>query len=60
MIPGGWNSQREANNTQCDGGRVESTIKEREMMPGGWIGRRTPVTLNMILGQLKASWRGQR
>ena len=49
MIPGGWNSQREANNTQCDGGRVESTIKEREMMPGGWIGRRTPVTPNMIL-----------
>ena len=48
-IPGGWNRQSEANNTQCDYGRVEGTIKEREMIPGGWIVKRTPVTPNMIL-----------
>ena len=48
-IPGGWNSQREANNTQCDCGRVEGTIKERDMILGGVIGKRTQVTPNMML-----------
>ena len=35
-FPGGWNSQREANNTQCDSGLFEAFIKEIEMIPGGW------------------------
>ena len=45
----GWNSQGEANNTQCDFGRVEGTTKEREMILGRWTVRKTPVTPNMIL-----------
>ena len=46
----GWNSQREANNTQFECGLVEGNMKgRREMIPCGWIVRRTPVTINMIL-----------
>ena len=48
-IPGGRNSQMEANNTQSYCGRVEGTIKEKKMVPGGWIVGTTPVTPNMIL-----------
>ena len=29
-IPGGWNSQNEANNTQCNSGRVEKMRRRRE------------------------------
>ena len=34
-IPGGWNCQREANNTQHDHGPVKGTIKDIEIIPGG-------------------------
>jgi len=29
-IPGGWNNQIEANNTQCNSGRVERMRRRRE------------------------------
>ena len=45
----GRNSQMEANNTQCDCGRVKDTVNELVMIPGGLIVRRTLVTPNMIL-----------
>ena len=32
----GWNSQREANNTQCDHGPVKGTIEKIKNIPGGW------------------------
>ena len=34
-IPGGWNSQREANKTHCDQGPVRGTIKKIKNNPGG-------------------------
>ena len=34
-IPGGWNRQEEANNTQCDHGPVQDTIKEMVIIPVG-------------------------
>ena len=43
-IPVGWNSKREANNTQCDSGAVERMMRRRErlfLVDG--IVRRTPV-----------------
>ena len=60
-IPGGCNSHMEANKTKCDSGRVERMRRRREcwfLVDG--IVRRTSVTPNMILGEFKASWRGQR
>ena len=59
-IPGGWNRQEEANNTQCDHGPVQDTIKEMVIIPVGWKVRWISVTPNMILAQLKASWMRQR
>jgi hypothetical protein len=35
-IPGGWNSWREANNTQWDWPSWEDKQKDKEMIPGGW------------------------
>ena len=43
-IPVGWNSKREANNTQCNSGAVERMMRRRErlfLVDG--IVRRTPV-----------------
>ena len=60
-MPVGWNIQRDATNTKWGSGRfkrMSRSRKRRFLMDG--IVRRIPVTLNMILGQLKASWRGQR
>ena len=34
-------------------------MRERRFLVDGIV-RRTPVTSNMILGQFKASWRGQK
>ena len=36
MIPGGWNWQREANNTLYHPGPVEDVVVEQNMIPGGW------------------------
>ena len=36
MIPGGWNTHREAYNTQHHTGPEKDTIEEKEITPGGW------------------------
>ena len=35
-VPGGWNWQREASNTQYHPGLVEDIVEEQKMIPGGW------------------------
>ena len=35
MIPGGWISHREPNNTQYHPGPVKNAKEEKEMIPGG-------------------------
>ena len=35
MIPGGWNSHREANNAQYHHAPVKGAIEHKEMFPGG-------------------------
>ena len=36
MIPVGWNSQKEAGNTQKNPGPVEDVLLEKETIPDGW------------------------
>ena len=52
IIPGGWNGQKEGP------GSFEGTLEE-EIIPGGWNSQKSTSDKNMIMGQLKASWRGQ-
>ena len=46
-IPGGWNSQTEANNTQCIHGPVKGTIKKIKIILVDEIVRRASATPNM-------------
>ena len=40
MMPVGWNSKKEARNTQHNHDPVEDMLSEKEMIPDGWNSKR--------------------
>ena len=53
MIPGGWNSQREASITQYDSDPVEHAMEDKEMIPGGWNIQREANNTQYIQTEMK-------
>ena len=58
-MPGGWNSQMEVDNTQCDYDRVER-MQERVMISVGWNSQEGTSDTKHDPWLVKASLRGQR
>ena len=53
MLPGGWNSQIETNNTEHYPDPFQSALEKKEMIPGGWISQRKAANTQHHPGLIK-------